>query len=310
MKTYKQFVAEARENSLDEGWRDYIPSADQVSAFGRNFADKATLGGYKYARAGADYVVKKAMGKKTTYKKELDQEKEKLKAGEKKYPGTTVAADLAGHVAPGIVAPEVTAIAKGAQGVADMATSMYPRVKKAIVGEDLKTYRQFVAEAQASVVMNDTKTKTTTAYKTPEQKPAKALDLMKAATPQEKRPFPDRAQPPQTPRDKLNMMRMKSDVEFDRFSKKMDADFADKSSKTEPKRVSIGDTGIKKSAAPAMPKAPKPPTPKARPKDLDVTKSKDFGTVFKAMKAAGKKEFTWTNPRTGKSMKYSTKTKK
>jgi hypothetical protein len=158
VKSYKQFVAEARENSLDEGWRDYLPSADQVSAFGRNFADKATLGGYKYARAGADYVVKKAMGKKTTYKKELDQEKEKLKAGEKKYPGTTVAADLAGHIAPAIVAPEAIAMAKGAQGAADMATSMYPRVKKAIVGEGLKTFKQFIDVNKDDMLVPQSKT--------------------------------------------------------------------------------------------------------------------------------------------------------
>ena len=98
MKTFKQFT-------IDEGWKDYLPSMptmDDVYATGLNFADTATMGGYKYARAGADYAAKNAMklagyGKGTTYDKELKQEKEKLAKAEKQSPKSSAVGDVAAY---------------------------------------------------------------------------------------------------------------------------------------------------------------------------------------------------------------------
>lgn len=111
MKTFKQFT-------VNEGWRDYIPSMKDISAAGLNLADTATLGGYKYARAGADYAVKNAMqlagyGKGTTYQKELDQEKEKLAKAEKQSPRASAVGDIAGYGAVA-VAPELPLIGSAA----------------------------------------------------------------------------------------------------------------------------------------------------------------------------------------------------
>lgn len=88
-----------------EGWWD------SVSAFGRQAADTATLGGYKYARAGVDYAAKNAAsalgyGKGTTYNKELDQEKEKLAHDEKEHQQASSAGKLAGYGAMA-VAPNI-----------------------------------------------------------------------------------------------------------------------------------------------------------------------------------------------------------
>jgi len=98
-----------------EGWWD------SVSAFGRQAADTATLGGYKYASAAAQYGAKNAAsalgyGKGTTFKRELDQEKEKLAHDEKEHQQASSAGKLAGYGAMA-VAPEVpiagTALATG-----------------------------------------------------------------------------------------------------------------------------------------------------------------------------------------------------
>ena len=112
-----------RRKNVDEGITDYLPSMDSVSAFGRNVADTATFGTYKYARAGADYVAKKALKatglskKDTTYSRELDQEKEKLAKDDIKHPQASAVGDIAGTVAqavaPGI--PGVGAAMKGGE---------------------------------------------------------------------------------------------------------------------------------------------------------------------------------------------------
>lgn len=100
---------------MKEGIKDYLPSADSISAFGRNAADTATFGGYKYARAGADYAAKKGMKalglskQDTTYKKELDQEKQKLARDDVKNPRASAAGDIAGMGAMAI-APEIPAV--------------------------------------------------------------------------------------------------------------------------------------------------------------------------------------------------------
>lgn len=88
MKTFKQFV--------NEDWKKSIQDA------GLKFADSTTMGGYKYARAGADYAVKNAMklagfGKGTDYETELNQEKEKLDKAEKESPRATAAGQLASY---------------------------------------------------------------------------------------------------------------------------------------------------------------------------------------------------------------------
>lgn len=111
MKTFKQFT-------MDEGWKDYLPSMpsmDDIYATGLNFADTATMGGYKYARAGADYAAKNYIGKPlglskgTTWEKELKQEKEKLAKAEKHSPKASAAGDLAAYGAVAL-APEIPLI--------------------------------------------------------------------------------------------------------------------------------------------------------------------------------------------------------
>lgn len=99
---------------ITEGLSDYLPSADSVYAFGRNAADTATLGTYKYARAGADWAAKNTAsafgyGKGTTYNKELDQEKQKLARDDIKHPQASAAGDIAGMGAMA-VAPEIPAV--------------------------------------------------------------------------------------------------------------------------------------------------------------------------------------------------------
>jgi len=101
---------------ITEGISDYLPSADSVYAFGRNVADTATFGGYKYARAGVDYAAKNVSaklgyGKGTTYDKELKQEKEKLARDDVKNPKAAAAGDIAGYAALA-VAPEIPAVGK------------------------------------------------------------------------------------------------------------------------------------------------------------------------------------------------------
>ena len=101
---------------INEGISDYLPSADSIYAFGRNAADTATFGTYKYARAGADYAVKNAAsalgyGKSTSYNKELDQEKQKLARDDIKNPQASAAGDIAGYAALAI-APEIPAVGK------------------------------------------------------------------------------------------------------------------------------------------------------------------------------------------------------
>lgn len=105
-----------RKKNVDEGLSDYLPSADSIYAFGRNAADTATLGGYKYARAAADYTAKNVAsklgyGKGTDYSKELDQEKQKLARDDIKNSRASAAGDIAGYAALA-VAPEIPAVGK------------------------------------------------------------------------------------------------------------------------------------------------------------------------------------------------------
>lgn len=127
----------------DEGW------LDKAYAAGRNFADTATLGGYKYARAGADYAVKNAMNQLglddegTTYQKELDQEVEKLNKDWEQEPAASLAGMGGALAIP--VAGEYGAAVKGAQGLAGQAldtyskaVKMYPLAKAALGFKDMK----------------------------------------------------------------------------------------------------------------------------------------------------------------------------
>lgn len=99
----KKIIVRRRKN-IDEGLSDYLPSADSIYAFGRNAADTATFGGYKYGRGFVDYGVKntmKALGlrkKGTTLKREIDQEKEKLARDDIENPQAAAAGDIAGDV--------------------------------------------------------------------------------------------------------------------------------------------------------------------------------------------------------------------
>lgn len=130
-------------NQIDEGISDYLPSADSVYAFGRNAADTATFGGYKYARAGADYAAKNiasklGYGKGTDYTKELDQEKQKLAKDDIKNPQASAAGDIAGYAALA-AAPELPVIGStigSAIGAGEKASklSYYAGLAKKAVG--------------------------------------------------------------------------------------------------------------------------------------------------------------------------------
>jgi hypothetical protein len=135
MKTFKQFT-------LDEGWKDYLPSMDDVYATGLNFADTATMGGYKYARAGVDYAAKNALklvgkGKGTTYDRELKQEKEKLTKAEKHSPKASAIGDIAGYGAV-TVAPQLPLVGAAATNalkaneIGTKAGSMYKSLRTII----------------------------------------------------------------------------------------------------------------------------------------------------------------------------------
>lgn len=151
------------ETQMDEGWLDDIYSA------GRNFADTATLGGYKYARAGADYVAKNAMhqlgyrDKGTSYQKELDQEVEKLDKDWKENPGASLAGMGSALAVP--VAGEYGAAVKGAQGIAGQAldaygkaVKMYPLAKSALGFKDAKNPKVEDIEEKLQRLLDDTMT--------------------------------------------------------------------------------------------------------------------------------------------------------
>jgi hypothetical protein len=108
--------------------------SDSLGAFGRGLADKATLGGYKYARAAADYGVKKALGKNTTYQRELDQEKEKLDKDSKDNPTASGFGDAAGYALPYV--PALGSAVKAAQGAVSSAKDA--ATKGSNVGSKLK----------------------------------------------------------------------------------------------------------------------------------------------------------------------------
>ena len=129
MKTFKQYTKETRTNddlSLEEGW------ADKAGAFGRGFADKATFGGYKYARAAADYGVKSGLkklgvkgGEDTTFDRELEQEKEKLAKDAEKQPTASALGDIAGYSMPYV--PVVGAALNTAKGAASTVSDYYQK---------------------------------------------------------------------------------------------------------------------------------------------------------------------------------------
>jgi hypothetical protein len=117
MMSFKEFLKQ-NDPSLEEGW------AEKVGAFGRGFADKATFGGYKYARAGLDYGVKSGLkklgikgGEDTTYDRELEQEKEKLDKDSKDEPLASAAGDIAGHAVPYV--PVVGAMVQSGKNALD-----------------------------------------------------------------------------------------------------------------------------------------------------------------------------------------------
>lgn len=115
--------------TLDEGL------ADKAAAFGRNFADTASLGGYKYAKAGARYLAKDALKKlgyadqSTTYSQELDQEIANLYKDQQTQPGASLAGIGAAMALPTIPG-KLAAGAKVAQGVGGKALDMYDKAVK------------------------------------------------------------------------------------------------------------------------------------------------------------------------------------
>lgn len=101
MLTFKQFT-------MDEGWKDYLPSMPSVKdvyATGLNFADTISGGTYKdYIRPGIDYAVKNTAyklghGQGTTFEKEKKQEYEKLAKAEKESPKASAVGDVAAYAA-------------------------------------------------------------------------------------------------------------------------------------------------------------------------------------------------------------------
>jgi len=71
MKSFKQFIKEKYIKPIKP------EVGDSINAFGRGAFNSATMDLGKYGRAGAEYGVKKLLGRDTTYQQELDQEKEK-----------------------------------------------------------------------------------------------------------------------------------------------------------------------------------------------------------------------------------------
>ena len=134
--------------------------ADKLGAFGRGFADKATLGGYKYARAAVDYGAKKALkglglkgGEDTTYERELEQEKEKLSKDYEKEALASAAGDIAGHAMPYVpVVGAAIQAAKGAvdtvKGYSDKAAPVADKIRKGFQ-ENLKISRKKPIEEDA-----------------------------------------------------------------------------------------------------------------------------------------------------------------
>lgn len=85
-----------------------------AAAFGRNAADVISLGGYKHARAYADYIAKQALknigyGSGSTYDRELKQEIEKLVRDDMDNPGAAGAGKLAGVVGAAAI-PEIPVV--------------------------------------------------------------------------------------------------------------------------------------------------------------------------------------------------------
>ena len=123
MKSFKQYI---KDPSLEEGL------ADAVGAFGRGFADKATFGGYKYARAAADYGIKSGLkklgvkgGEDTTFDRELEQEKEKLDKDSKNQPTASALGDIAGHSIPYV--PVIGTALNAAKGLVGTAKDYYEK---------------------------------------------------------------------------------------------------------------------------------------------------------------------------------------
>jgi hypothetical protein len=133
--------------------------ADKIGPFFRGFADNATAGGYKYARAGVDFVAKRTLnalglrgGEKTTYGRELDQEKEKLSKDYEKEPLASAAGDIAGHALPyvPVIGGAVRAV-KGAIGAAkDYADKVSPVADKLSRGLQEKKYTTIEEDAPAN----------------------------------------------------------------------------------------------------------------------------------------------------------------
>lgn len=144
--------------------------------------------------------------------------------------------------------------------------------------------------------------------------PNKKIDAPKSQPTSIRSPIDTPPKPPSM-QDKLNMMRMKSSVEHERFKNKMNADFqaaqqayqnkklATASNEKSPTKstVKIGDTGVKKVVNKIEPKKEIIPTPKLKPKEL---KTKTFGQAFADARKSGKKIF-WHDGKL-----YNTKVKK
>jgi hypothetical protein len=140
MDSYDSIV---NQEPVEEGW------LDKVYAAGRNFADTASLGTYKYGKAAADWGIKNAgnaLGfdvKPTTYQRELDQEVEKLDKDWKQEPAASLAGMGGALAIP--VAGEYGAAVKGTQGLIGQAldtyskaVKMYPLAKAALGYKDMK----------------------------------------------------------------------------------------------------------------------------------------------------------------------------
>jgi len=112
MLSFKQFIKEKYVKPIKPS-SGAIEVGDSINAFGRGAFNSATIDLGKYGRAGAEYGVKKLLGRDTTYQQELDQEKEKDTSAQEKNP---TAYSAGGYTA------DAAAIATGVGGLVKAGT--------------------------------------------------------------------------------------------------------------------------------------------------------------------------------------------
>ena len=116
MLSFKQFIKEKYVKPIKPS-SGAIEVGDSINAFGRGAFNSATMDLGKYGRAGAEYGVKKLLGRDTTYQQELDQEKEKDTIAQTNNPTAYKAGGYTADAAA--IATGVGGVVKGAAKVGE-----------------------------------------------------------------------------------------------------------------------------------------------------------------------------------------------